>query len=400
MVNRLLQNITYGHRFCGIEYTSKNGQDSFNVSVLKQTKKELVEDIFAQENSIGSLASKLSKHQHIFLIINTDKVLTKTFDSDQKDALKLVYKAYPNIDIDNFYFEVLSQANKHFVALCRRDYVDYIIKEFSEHQLAIIDFSLGHSLVGLLPDFTDEHIIYSSNAKIELFEKKIKHIEKEEPPLNRYNINGLMVSNTNLLSFAGAIQSVLKNNFTTSNFLDKKEELQDDFKQSRFFNQFLKFGGIFILGLLLVNFFFFNHYFNNVKELEQISELNQSTKTKIVTLDSIVSKKKKMIDDILKSNASKSSFYSDRIIATMPNSILLSELEFQPLVKRIKKEKPIELDTNTIIISGTSNDSKVFSEWVSMLEKLHWVKNIGVVDYGSKSKSISEFQIKITLHND
>lgn len=400
MINKLIKYLTYGNQFCGIEYTTGNGQDIFRATVLKQTKKELVEDVSVEENSIEAIANALSKNQHIFLIVNTEKVLVKAIESEQKDDLKLVYKTYPNLDVDRFYYEVLSQGNRHFIALCRKDYIDNLIIEFSEHKLNVIDFSFGHSLTAILTDYINENTVYSSNSKIEFTDKGITSIEKHEPISERYKINGLTILSAYLLSFIAAIESVLNSSISKTNSSVTKQNLVDDFKQTRFFNQFLKFGGIFILGLLLINFLFFNSYFNKVNKLGQISELNQSTKAKIIQLDAAVSKKKKMVDDILKSNASKSSFYSDRIITTLPNSILLSEFQYQPLLKRISKEKLIELNEGIIQVSGTSNNSEVFSNWISQLEKLEWIEKVEIIDYGTESNSISEFKIKIGLYND
>ena len=153
-----------------------------------------------------------------------------------------------------------------------------------------------------------------------------------------YDVNGSSVSNDQLLSFSGALQPILKNISTNTNFSIEKRRLEDSYKQTRFFNLFIKFGGLFVLGLLLINFFFFNHYFDSVNELEQVSEINQVTKNQIIILNETVSKKQKMVDDLLKSNGSKSSFYSHTIIQSLPKTILLSDYHYQPLLRRIKED--------------------------------------------------------------
>ena len=58
---------------------------------------------------------KLPKNQHAILIINNDKVLSKTVESEQNEPLKLLYKGFPNINLEEFYFEVLSEKSKHFI---------------------------------------------------------------------------------------------------------------------------------------------------------------------------------------------------------------------------------------------------------------------------------------------
>lgn len=397
MLKNIKSHLLYGKRFCGIEHTTKNGNNAVYVSVLKQSKKELnIESSFEVKTTEG-VSSKLPKNQHIVLAINNDKVLSKSIESEQLEAQKLVYKAFPNINLEDFYFEVLSQKNTHFIGLCRKDYVNGLIELYSKQKLSIIDVSLGNNLIGTISSFITKDNIYSSNSKIQLENNQVVQIEKDSVQAENYDINGLTVSNDLLLSFSGALQPVLKSNITKNNFSIEKENLHNNYKHSRFFNQFLRIASLFILGLLLINFFVFNHYFNKVNQLKQVSEINQSTKTKIIKLNATVSKKQKMVDDLLKSNGSKSSFYSNSVINSLPKSILLSEFNYQPLLKRIKAEKDIELEENSISVSGVSNDSEIFSTWISNLERENWVNKVDINDYGTSSSQSSEFKIKIKI---
>jgi len=399
MNDRLLTYLKYGNQFCGIEHATIHGQEIIYATQIKQSKRELLVKAFYKESSVEAITKSLSK-QSVFLVLNNDKVLTKTIESDQQETLKLVYKAFPNINLDEFYYEVLSQNTVHFIALCRKDYVDDIINKYSEFKLSVIDVSLGNTITGSISSFLNEDYIFSSNAKIDLENKQIKKIEKTDILSQSYDINGLSIPNDQLLSFSGALQTLLRNNPTKTNISDKKLALQDDFKQTRFFSLFLKIGGLLILGLLLINFFFFNHYFNKVGELKQLSVVNQSTKNQILNLDGTVSTKQKMIDDLLKSNGSKSSFYSNSIVHSLPKSILLSKFNYQPLLKRIKPDKPIELNESVIDITGRSSDSDAFSSWISALEREDWVSKVVTVDYGSTSSSMSDFKVKIILSDD
>src|SRR5690606_9911263 len=103
-----------------------------------------------------------------------------------------------------------------------------------------------------------------------------------------YDINGLKVSDKKLLSLSGALQTVLSNTNPQTNFQTVTNDFKTQFFQQRFFTVFLKSGLVFILGLLLVNFLFFNHYFNKVKELQQVSQINQESKSDMVTLNEVV----------------------------------------------------------------------------------------------------------------
>jgi len=396
MFDTFLTYLIFGNLFCGVEHSTNQDGDVIYGTVLKRSKKELHIASSFEARSIKEASNELSKNQHITLVVNNDKVLNKSIKSEQKEASKLVYKAFPNINIEEFYYEILTQENTHFISLCRKVYIDKIIEDYAQLRLSVINITLGNNLIGTLISFINETEVYSSSSKVFWDNNQIVQIE-EGTEHAEYNINGLKVSSSHLLSFSGALQSVLNNSETQTNFFKEKQKLNDTFKQTRFFNVLLKFGGLFVLGLLLINFFFFNHFFNKVNELNQLSEINQSTKAQILKLDEVVSKKQKMVDDLLKGNGSKSSFYSNAIIQSLPNTVLLSEFNYQPLVMRIKEGEDIVLEEHSIIVSGESNESESFSNWIAQLETRDWVNKIDIVDYGAVDSNTSEFKIKILL---
>lgn len=400
MLNKLQTYLLYGNRFCGLEHTSKGEGESIIVSVVKQSKKELNQEFTFELNSIKDVSEKLTKNQHTFLVINNQNVLSKITHSEQSDAQKLVYKSFPNINIEDFYFEVLSENQIHFISICRKDYVDAIIQEYSKQKVLITSISLGNSIISTIKSFIKEQDIFTSNALVSIEDGYIKSIDKTLTENKFYEINGLRVSNCEVLSFSGAIQSVLKNNYTTANLAVKHHVLLNEFKQVRFFSQFLKFSGVFILGILLINFLFFNHYFNEVNELQEVTSINESAKQRIIVLNESVSKKQKLANDLLKSNGSRSSFYVNSIMNSLPETIQLSDYEYQPLIKRIKLEKPITLDAKVITVSGRSNDSKLFSNWIVELEEINWINKVDIINYGLALNLVPDFEIRINLVND
>ena len=107
-----------------------------------------------------------------------------------------------------------------------------------------------------------------------------------------------------------------------------------------------------------------------------------------------------MVTDLLKSNGSKSAYYLNQIMRSLPETLLISDYTFQPLNTRIKPNKPIALSEHIIVISGRSNDSALFSKWISRLEHISWITSIDIVDYGSVSNTVSNFEIKIVINDD
>lgn len=401
MLNEIKTYLQFGNLYCGIEHTSKNVQNKLYATLLKKTKKEVDIESSFDTTTIKAIAEQLPKNGHAVLIINNESVLTKTVKSDVTDPLKLVHKAFPNIKLEDFYYEVLKQESIHFVSICRKAYVEDLIKEYSTQGVSIIDISLGNTIVYSICEFINSDTILTSNTHLTIKDNSITAIEKvNDIQQVDYDINGIKISNQQLLSFSGALDTIVKNYMPHTNFETYKILLLNNYKQSRFFRQFLKIGLIFILGLLLTNFFVFNHYYNAVNELQQTSQINQTTKNKVLLLNETVSKTQKMVDDMLKSSASKSSFYVNAIIQSLPTTILLSELNYQPLLKRIKAEQSIENEINTILISGTSNSSDSFSKWITSLESLDWIRRVEILSYGDISRSKSNFSIKLSITDD
>lgn len=397
MFENILSYLKFGNQFCGIEH----GKDSIAITLVKKARQKIDFENAIKVSSIEDLDGKLPKRQHVFLVINNENVLTKKVDSNQLDDLKLVNKAFPNLNINDFYYEVLNFENNHFVFICRKEYVDNLIEQYSKLNISIINVSLGNALVPSIRGFINSDSIQTSNNLLQFNDGVLTGVENMvSGDLRDYDINGLKVSSHQLLSFAGALNVVIPNQETSSNFETKTQFLKEEYNHKRFFNQFLKFALSFIFGMLFINFFVFNKYFNKVNDLQQLSQVNRSSKGKFLSLKEKVDKTEKMVSDILKNNASKSSFYVNNIIQSIPNSVLLSELDFQPLTKNIKSEQEIEIEKHSIIVSGQSNNSELYSQWIATLENKSWVSSIDLMDYTSTTKSISNFTIRIKFKDE
>lgn len=402
MLQGLKQHIIYGKHLCGIEHTQKKGAPLIIGTLLKRVKKELRSEHNFEVTTIEAVVEALPKNQHALLVINDQNVITKVTEGDAVDLVKLVYKSFPNIHLDDFYFEVLTQGRKHFVSLCRKTHIDAIIAQYAKHQIHILGVSLGNALMATVASFMDDSQVRSSNARIDLNNHLIEALDMSDASeaIDYYEINGLKVSNTGVLSFSAALEPVLHANDTRGNFETTEHQLKEAYKQQRFFTQFLKFAGVFVLVLLLINFLIFNHYFNKVNELTELSQLNTATKERVVAQQSIVSKKEKIVDDLLKSRDSKTALYSNEIMHLLPNTIQLTTFSYQPLTRRIKADKPISIDDHKLRISGHSTDAQQFSTWMYQLEQLPWVQKVAIESYGSSSKTKSEFSIKLSINHD
>ncbi len=400
MTEQLVTYLKFGNRFYGVEHTQINGEVCFYGMCLKKKKKQLDIEASFEVKSFEDLKTHIPKGKAISLVINTNSVLTKQIQGKTDEPLKLVHMAFPNIKVNDFYFETLSQGKNHFVSICRKVYVDDLLNNYNSEGFSIIDFTLGNLLNTVLIPFIDVEALNTSNASISIEDKNITHISPEEVPLeSSYNINGLDIKNTQVLSFTSALNLVVKDQTLQSSFSHTKTELRSSYHQKQFANQFLKIGLSVLFLVLLINFLFFNHYYNEVNTLKETAQVLESSKTKMVNLNEKVQKTEKMVTDVLKSSSSKSSFYVNAIIHDLPEHILLKELNYQPVLKRIKEDKAIENERNTILISGQTQQRILFSQWVSQLEAQQWVNSIQILNFEDADKMVSNFIIKLNMND-
>lgn len=393
--------LRFGNRYCGIEHNSIGGKETINASILKKNKKELQIDTVFECNTIEGLSELIPKNSHAFLVLNNDNVLTKKVENGQREAIKLVHQAFPNINSNDFMYEVLVQNDVHFIAICRKSYIEEIIESYKRKKIAIINLSLGNLLIANITDFIDETIVSTSNAKIEISNNEVIGIESSQTIDNsNYDINGLEVNNKSLISVAAALVSALDNLKSVTNFESEKLQLKTAHVQTVFFRKFLAFGLIFVFSALLLNSLLFTHYFNKVDLLQQAAQVNQDVRIQITDINEKVSKSQKMVDDLLNNNDSKSSYFINEIVKELPASVQLTELDYQPLLKKIKVEEAIKNEVNVILVSGASTDSNTFSNWIALLEKKKWLSKVEVTDYADISNTRADFKFKIYLNHE
>ena len=151
----------------------------------------------------------------------------------------------------------------------------------------------------------------------------------------------------------------------------------------------------FFLALLLSNFLLFNHYYEKNTELETGLIHNQDQNGSLKALQKRILLKEKRLETILNSKNSKTSYYLDELGKSIPNSIYLSDIQYQPLSKPVRNDKEIELVKNHLQISGVTNDRIQFTVWSDNLEMQKWVNRVEIMDYEYLSKSSANFTIKV-----
>ncbi|EDP95096.1 hypothetical protein U8527_08710 [Kordia algicida OT-1] len=198
MLKKLQTYLLFGNTFCGIEYNNK------------QTDEIIIKDSFLTM-IVEEIVQKLPKKQHVFLVLNNDDVLSKYVWSTEKENNRLLFEAFPNLKINDFYYEINSQGSFHNIAICRKSLVDKLIASYKMQQITIVGFSLGNTMTSFVNNFIEESNYYTSNTLLTKENEAITDVQLIENPLNKTHIiNGLEVKSSQLLSFSGVLSHILQ----------------------------------------------------------------------------------------------------------------------------------------------------------------------------------------------
>lgn len=399
MFTKLKTYINEGFTYSGLEITQSEQGETYFLLEIKKTNKELLITHKKELNGLGEVTKALNKQHPIFVCVNTSNVLTKKVDNvNTTNCEALVNQAFPNLDLDNFYYEVIQQTGNAIVTISKKESIDGLIKRLQESKIKISKFSLGISSIENVLQYVEDESIVVSNYRISIIDNAIENVLPDTSDIEqKYMINGLELYGNHLLSFA-LILGHLGKNKTNTNFDEVSERLSWGFKNNRIFNQILKISLAFFIVLLLGNFVIYNSYHEEVGTLNAAITATSSQKDELTLLDASVHRKQERVETLSASANSKATYYLDLFAQNIPNSILLDEIKYQPLAKPLREKKPVLLEEKVLLISGISKDVNEFSLWIEALEKQEWVNSVETLDYDYISKSTSSFLIEIEFN--
>lgn len=401
MLDFLITYLSKGKTFYGLEVYQIN--DTIYYRLLKVIKKK-GELIIADSQNFTELQKNNKSDQILIptcLVYNTSGVISKALmeKSNLKGRAAVEHK-FPGLDFEKFYFQISTFNNQSLISVVRKKDIDEYLTNLKKLKLNIIGFSLGPgSITGIL-DYVNHDVILTNTEKFTLdngsgAKFSISKIENSVPIT--YDVNGLSITNSELIAFSGILNFLSNTLGHNSNFDIVVQRLQNQFKNSRTSHIILRLALVVVLLLLLSNFFFFNFYHNNVQLSRESLVFENDNKKALTIMRGRVAEKEKKIDAALSISNSKTSYYLDKLGVTLPKSILLDQILYQPLKKPMQESKSIELHKHRILVMGTSANSEDFSIWIANLEALEWVKSVETMDYDYKDKDTSNFKIKVNV---
>ncbi|MGV6829984.1 MAG: hypothetical protein ACWA5P_00290 [bacterium] len=396
MVSKIASYILFANKFIGLEH-HKGGISGVEV---KKSGEEIKVNRQFKATSIEELLPVLGKASAVFLVLSHENVITKEINKiGAFEQQVLVKQAFPNMRLNDFYWEVVEGNNKFWVSICRKKHVEDIINKYQDHDVNVVNFQLGEGILSKTQALFNTNPVVTSSKEIHFENQLIDIITDIELSSNRlYTVDNETISNNEVLSLSTVLNSVKAFYPTNGNATERLNELRNAYKHKRLFKLGITAVVAILFTSLLINTFYFNHYYDKVQSLEAKVASNSSTKSKIVKLDEEITKKQKLVDELLSSKQSKSTYYIDEIINTLPKSILLSELTYQPILGRIKENEAINFKTNLLKVKGVSAIKEGFDTWIQQLTLKNWISSIEVIDYKDKQGN-SFFELEVLLND-
>jgi len=405
VINSLITYLKEGSIYYGIEVVEIEGQESINLLEVQKKKQELFINEELTFSNLGQVSEKIKKDSPVFLILNTSKVLTKivpknTSNIDNIEAA--VNGAFPNLDFESFYYEVNENGGNYIASICKKEHLNGYLKALNELKLNAFSICLSVSSIDAVLDYLNENEVVVSNSILGITSKTINHIDpipaSDKAQKALYDINGVSVSSGSILGFSSILKHLLKKTSGLSNFSDEIVKGATNFQYGRYFNLILKSSLIFFAIALLVNFLFFNNYYQKVESYNETFTETKRSELQLMKLQKDVQIKQDRVEAILSVVGSRTSYYLDEIGNQLPNTLLLTSIQYQPLTKQIRANKAIEIVENNILVSGVSSNSEHFYDWVATLEKLSWTNNVETTDYDYLNATSSSFSLNIEIN--
>lgn len=391
MITDLLNKINLkGNWFAGVDlFIHDNGDYDISLVILGR-KKNLVEikEKYSDISSIDELKNIMNRNFPVCLSIDGKGLIHKEIEvSDTEEPV--FPKIFPNASPDDFFIQKhIVNENSMLVSIGRKDQITGILNKFRTLGLFVTDLRFGplflDSLAGMLPDINE---IVSKNHRVSFEGNIISKFERNFQNQQEFNytIMGEHISSKLILAFATALYPIINANQTPL-FENNAPELNGkEFQYKRILSLSAWIFLFFTFALLLINYLFFEHYRNRQQNLEIQLGFNTFLIDKLELLQTDYKLKKDLVDKSGLTYLSRISYYADRIAANTPPEIILDKLLIFPIKSKVKYSEEILFERDQISISGTSNSSVPVNEWIRVLKREPWIKNISLTGYNQQS---------------
>lgn len=362
-----------------VHYNKEEIVYSFAVVVKKDEEIELVDNSSERFYVISELKEKI-KDLPVIIVCTGENLL---YVND---------KSFLKFSKDDFYYSFYnSESEKEFYTLARKEYIDKLVKEFTEEGFWLVDLYIGVFSCNLLfkEAFEDRKVVVGN---IELLFDNDDCIE-----VNKLGTVGDK-HDEEILSLSTVYNHFYPSEKLSTTYINEQlQKNKQDVKDKRDLELIGKIGFPAVFIVIAIAYLLGMVY---VSKNEKLNTELLTTKYKQEQLNNLLEEETKRSEILNFTGFFKKkylTFYINGIVKELPSTILLSDVNVFPKTNvSTSKNKKIKIDTKLISISGMFANDKDFNKWVIGLKQTLKVYTIDIVEFKKKKKT-TKFKLNILL---
>jgi hypothetical protein len=401
MVDFLLNKVASLSFIMGVDLTLVNDGVLMNVCVL-QKKGGQVQMVFQKTGceSLKELSGLLKEETPIALSISGKGILHKEVGHvDGSDISRVLLQAIPNAKASDFYLQFVQQVDKGILSIGRKSSVDDLLNKFLSIKANVVSVTFGGLALGSMAFLLGEvPLVILGPHQFKISKGEVMGYEYGlELPGTDLTIGTDQIPHQVSIAYANAFQHFLGAQVRAE--IAHVENTHLEFRHKQLFQK-LGWGVlIFFLVVLMGNYGVYSSLSSDTEKLRIASTLQQSQVEQLRSLKKEVAEKEKFLQNAGWMEASKASFYADRIASTVPESVHLIGLSIKPLDERQSRELRKQVfSENLIVLEGTCKQPIDLNGWIKRLKDFPWAKKVNVENYRYDSgERTGNFKVEITL---
>lgn len=378
-----------------------------DLTILKRKKTKLeIENTFSSLTSFEELFGNIPGSTPVCLNIDGKGIIHKKINvKDKNNDITILDQVLPNASLKDIWMQKTEiYEDLFYISVVRKEIINNIVTEFKTNGKYIVAFSLGpfilNNILGIIN--LSEKNIPVSDYEISIENNRIIDINKNTTNSShqKHKIGDDELTSNMLIPFAAGFEYFIQTNIPPEEF-DSISTSGEEF----FYKKIFVTAGwsvlIFLFVLLLTNFLLFDKYNTEYNDLSYKISQNKDLLSRLDTLTKELELKEEFITKGGLLRSSRNSYYADRIAYMLPENIMLTKMDIQPLKKKIKESKEPEFLKNIIHVAGLTQKSTLLDEWIKKIRKEKWVDDINILNYLQDSDlKTGEFEIEIKIKSE
>lgn len=389
------------NEIAALEINISDDAVTYYLTHLKTKSNKLELEGTHQLKSLDEIPAKILKNKIPFvLVVNGKGILFKKVTLAEAGATpeQIIQANLPAVSASDFYIQLVEQENgTGFLSLCRKEIINNYLDNLKFKKAEVAQVLIGiPSLLGLQALLGNFNQLKLPNYAVELTNGLVENITPESNEPAVLKLEDTQIYSNFVLSFASGFHYFTKSLQATYSNPELEEITKKHIQNNR-----LKFCTIAFVAIAFViavtNVLFYTTYFDQNNRLETELGVYQGKYEQINQLLNEYQKKKDLIENAGILGKNKLSEFADKIALTIPEEVVLTEMNFHPPIEREEGvDSLLTFESNKIILRGNCNKSLIINEWVNVLNLQTFIKEVVLQKFAYNNEGIlPNFEIRI-----